>query len=533
MSFAQPRGRASAASLIAAMALGSACGDSGGATSEAVASSSSGVTVCAAGETLRGIDVSEYQGSIDWGKVAASGVSFAIARVSDGTDTLDPEFSANWSGIKAAGMTRGAYQFFRASEDPTGQANLLVAAIAVLEPDDLSPIADVEVMDGESGSTLVAHLALWVARIETLTGRAPIVYASPDFWNQLPDTGQFSSLGAWVADWGATCPETAAPWANWQFWQHADDGSVPGIGGAVDLDAFNGTPAQLRDLGGTPPYAAEYVSQSFPLATSALVIEAGQIASAYVELKNIGTQTWDSRTRLATTEPRDRASLFEDATWIDPTRPAGVKGTVAPGASYTFQFDLRAPDVAGTYFEHFGVVQEGVAWFGDPGQGGPPDSDLEAQVLVVQSLDAGLSSEASSDLADGAPGGDPGLGTRSGDAASARGSEPDDEGEASAKASEGDDAALKKDAERELPAGETGGPPKGTSPAGPACDCRAAMARSRGGSKEAGSLVLFGTILLRRRRRTTPWPGSRASARKPSGRGRRLRNRSTSRIARA
>jgi lysozyme len=137
-------------------------------------------------------------------------------------------------------MVRGVYQFFRASEDPVDQANLLVNQIGTLEPGDLSPIADIELLDGESGATLIAHLATWVDRIQALTGRVPIVYASPDFWEALPDTGQFSSLGAWVADWGPSCPDTSTPWTSWQFWQYADDGTVPGIQGPVDLDRFNG-----------------------------------------------------------------------------------------------------------------------------------------------------------------------------------------------------------------------------------------------------------------------------------------------------
>jgi lysozyme len=360
-----------------------ACSGPGGSEREAVGHSSAAVTVCAAGTTLKGVDVSEYQGAVDWGSVAASGVDFAIARVSDGTDTVDPDFATNWSGIKAAGLVRGVYQFFRASQDPTAQANLLVKQVGTLDPGDLSPVADVEVLDGESGATLVANLNTWVSAIKSATGRTPIIYASPGFWDDLPDTGSFSSLGSWVADWGPSCPDTSTPWTNWQFWQYSDSGSVPGIGGAVDLDLFNGTLAQLQQLGGGAPYAAQYVSQSFPLASSALTMTEGQTIPSYIELKNVGSKTWDSETHLGTTQPRDRVSVFADSTWLSSNRPAGVTGTVAPGSSFKFQFDLHAPDTAGTYFEYFGVVEDGVAWFSDPGQGGPPDNDLEVQVVVI------------------------------------------------------------------------------------------------------------------------------------------------------
>jgi hypothetical protein len=134
---------------------------------------------------------------------------------------------------------------------------------------------------------------------------------------------------------------------------------------------------------GAVPYAAQYVSQSFPLATTALTMVEGQVLPSYIELKNTGTKTWDSSTRLGTTQPRDRKSVFAGATWVADNRPSEVHGTVAPGGTYKFAFDLTAPATPGTYDEFFGVVQEGVAWFSDPGQGGPPDDDLEVKITVV------------------------------------------------------------------------------------------------------------------------------------------------------
>lgn len=136
-------------------------------------------------------------------------------------------------------------------------------------------------------------------------------------------------------------------------------------------------------------YAAAYVSQSFPLATTALRMTVGQTIPSYIELKNVGGKAWDSNTHLGTTEPRDRDSVFADSTWLSPNRPSGVTGTVAVGATYKFTFDLHAPDAPGTYYEYFNLVEEGVAWFSDPGQGGPPDNDLEVQILVVAAPDAG------------------------------------------------------------------------------------------------------------------------------------------------
>ena len=130
---------------------------------------------------------------------------------------------------------------------------------------------------------------------------------------------------------------------------------------------------------GQVAYGASFVAQSFPLATTTLTMTEGEVIPSYIELKNTGTKAWDSNTKIGTTEPRDRASDFADSTWPAPNRLAAVKGTVAPGSTYKFEFDLAAPNKPGTYDEHFGVVEESVAWFGDPGQGGPSDSDLEVK----------------------------------------------------------------------------------------------------------------------------------------------------------
>jgi MYXO-CTERM domain-containing protein len=134
---------------------------------------------------------------------------------------------------------------------------------------------------------------------------------------------------------------------------------------------------------GSFPYAAAYVSQSFPLATTTLTMVEGQVIPSYIELKNTGTKAWDSNTHLGTTQPRDRVSVFADSTWLSDQRPAGVTGTVAPGDTYKFTFDLAAPLKTGTYEEYFGVVEDGVAWFSDPGNGGPPDNDLEVKIQVI------------------------------------------------------------------------------------------------------------------------------------------------------
>src|ERR1700719_1343055 len=125
----------------------------------------------------RGLDVSEFQGTINWTQVAGGGVSFAIARVSDGTQHPDPYFQRNWSGMKAAGIVRGVYQFFRPEESAVAQADLLINATQ-FQPGDLPPFLDFEVTDSQSASTMTAGIAAWCNEIKAKTGLTPIIYTS-------------------------------------------------------------------------------------------------------------------------------------------------------------------------------------------------------------------------------------------------------------------------------------------------------------------------------------------------------------------
>jgi len=244
--------KAHVSGIAATLAIGAAAfsvtGCSSDAGSENAASSSSDA-VCATGGTLEGIDVSEFQATIDWNAVKASGRTFAIARVADGIQHVDPTFPENWAGIRAAGMVRGVYQFYRASQDGTAQANLLLDHVGALGAGDLPPVLDVEVSDGAGAGQILAGIRAWTARIQQATGRKPIIYTAPGFWDGLGAGHDFEAADTlWVADWFVSCPVPASSWGNWKMWQYVDNGSVPGISGRVDLDRFAGSLADLNAL---------------------------------------------------------------------------------------------------------------------------------------------------------------------------------------------------------------------------------------------------------------------------------------------
>jgi lysozyme len=213
--------------------------------------------VCASGATVRGIDVSYHNGTINWSSVKASGVEFAFVRVSDGIGFRDPKFATYYPAAKAAGVIRGPYQFFRPNQDVAAQADLLVSAIGgVYTPGDLPPVIDVEATGGLSPATVAARVRTWVDRVKGKLGIDPIVYTGKYFWrDQVGGPSSFANNALWIAAYTSLCPDIPSPWTRWTFWQHSDKGSVSGISGDVDLDKFNGSLADLIAFanGNAPP----------------------------------------------------------------------------------------------------------------------------------------------------------------------------------------------------------------------------------------------------------------------------------------
>jgi lysozyme len=229
------------------------CGYNGATMGSLIARSPSTATgavhsVCPDGQTVPGIDVSDYQATIDWNAVKGGGIEFAFVRVSDGTGYPDSTYDANWPGAKAAGVVRGTYQFFRSNEDPIAQADLMLQKMGTLDPGDLPPVADVESTDNTDNATRAQNLHAWLDHVQQATGMTPIIYTGGYFW-EASVAADFSQYPLWHAGYtGGTCPSTIAnQWQGWDFWQYSDSITVPGIpAGGVDGDEFNGTVDQLR-----------------------------------------------------------------------------------------------------------------------------------------------------------------------------------------------------------------------------------------------------------------------------------------------
>lgn len=218
-------------------------------SNECLGDSAAALRTCAAGPTLQGVDVSYYQGTINWSSVKAAGRTFAFARVSDGVNYPDSKFATNWPAMKKAGIVRGVYQYFRPTQDVQAQVDLLFAklnAAGGLQPGDLPPVLDLETDGGLASSVVVSRAKSWLAKVEAKIGVKPIVYTAAFMSNVIGTS--FGAYPLWVANYGATCPLMPSGWTNWKIWQNADNGSVSGIGGNVDTNVFNGNLTALQAL---------------------------------------------------------------------------------------------------------------------------------------------------------------------------------------------------------------------------------------------------------------------------------------------
>jgi GH25 family lysozyme M1 (1,4-beta-N-acetylmuramidase) len=248
--------------ILAAVAVTfSACaGTQPEANSDATASNDAALTVCLGSHTLAGIDVSADQPDTDWSEVHKV-KTFAYIQAVDGVTSDNPYFARDWKAAKAAGVSRGPYQFFRPGDNATDEANHFVALVRSaggMDDKDLPPMLDWEVYDDDSGgrvdgSEAAAEAQTWLNIVEAAFHKKPLIYTYVDFfpgYYSLPKS--FTQYPLWIANPGASCPTIPAPWTKFAIWQRGE-AEVSGVTTDVDVDTFDGDMDQLLALAGVKP----------------------------------------------------------------------------------------------------------------------------------------------------------------------------------------------------------------------------------------------------------------------------------------
>lgn len=200
---------------------------------------------------VQGIDVSHWQGNINWNSVAAAGKEFAFIKATTGVGSTDSKFSANIAGAGNAGVYAGAYHFATpytsGVNDAVAEANWFYQVAGnTFGNGYLPPVLDLETQSSLGQTTLSNWAKTFLDRVELLSGVRPILYTSSNYASNYLNANVIDTE-LWIANWGVGSPNTGT-WDSYKFWQTTDSGSVPGISGNVDLDLFPGTSAQLQSL---------------------------------------------------------------------------------------------------------------------------------------------------------------------------------------------------------------------------------------------------------------------------------------------
>ena len=198
---------------------------------------------------IHGIDVSSYQNTISWRKVAAMKVNnvrmeFAFIKATEGLGNVDENYKKNYLNAKKAGMICGAYHFFLATKSGVIQANNYMKATA-LSTNDLPPVVDIEQLYGVPPVTMRKRLKEWLTTVETAYKTKPIIYSNVQFYERYLGN-EFDNYPLWVAHYNE--PDKPRIGRDWTFWQHSESGHVNGIATLVDCDVFNGDSTAFKQL---------------------------------------------------------------------------------------------------------------------------------------------------------------------------------------------------------------------------------------------------------------------------------------------
>jgi GH25 family lysozyme M1 (1,4-beta-N-acetylmuramidase) len=205
---------------------------------------------------VEGIDVSHWNGDIDWSRVAADGIVFAISKCTESDYYTDDTFPDSQAGARGEGIIFGGYHF-ASPDDSSGaeQATFFVENGGGWQPDGLTLPGVLDIEYNPYGDTCYnlsrSEMEDWVADFSdtytALTGRPPAIYTNADWWNTcVGDSAMPGVNPLWVAYWGSGTPTLPTGWTTYDLWQYSSEGSVDGVSGDLDVNRFPGTMHDLR-----------------------------------------------------------------------------------------------------------------------------------------------------------------------------------------------------------------------------------------------------------------------------------------------
>ena len=199
---------------------------------------------------LFGVDVSSYQGNVDWAVLARQGVDFAFIKATEGSILQDRQFAANWAGAAEAGVRAGAYHFLSYDSPGDTQADNYIATVPVTEGA-LPPVVDIEfygkyLEEPPEKAHVKAILDPLLERLEEHYGVKPILYVTYRSYYRYIREG-YEDYPLWCSS-----PMVAPFGRDWSFWQYSHSALLDGYYGTerrIDLNVFRGSEEEFRRFG--------------------------------------------------------------------------------------------------------------------------------------------------------------------------------------------------------------------------------------------------------------------------------------------
>lgn len=202
------------------------------------------------GYEIHGIDISHYQGDIDWEELRNAMIEgcplrFIMIKSTEGSSKLDSKFKDNFRQARENGYIRGAYHFWSNKSSARDQAYYFLNKVR-LEDGDLPPVLDVEHKPQEqSVEDFQRDILTWLHIVEDKYHVKPIIYTYYKFKEKYLSATVFDDYPYWIAHYYVDKVEYKGPW---KFWQHTDVGKLPGISGYVDFNIYNGSFYDMKKL---------------------------------------------------------------------------------------------------------------------------------------------------------------------------------------------------------------------------------------------------------------------------------------------
>lgn len=189
-------------------------------------------------KSREGIDVSHYQGRIDWETVAREGgVSYVYAKATEGGSYVDNTHAYNISMAHKYGIKAGSYHYYRPLVSVEEQFANLTSVVKKSEQD-LVPMIDIEEDKGVSEEKFIADLTAFIRMVEKHYGKKPLLYAGEYFYNR-HFQGLFQDY-VWMIARYSTTPPTLKDGKSYLMWQYSDKGRIPGVPVLVDRSCLVG-----------------------------------------------------------------------------------------------------------------------------------------------------------------------------------------------------------------------------------------------------------------------------------------------------